>query len=194
MCAVDLCGPLTMNSCRKQTIDLAAIAGWSVFKQDKVLPLSQVLTNSECGNKPHMVRNKIRLSYICILQVGNIQVLFACFALLVLLLGFGTEYLNGILRIYVTRATPYGRCSHQVAYALSAFFSQQEAFTNTHCMAFITVLTSTVTNGMAVVAPIKANCRAVLYLLIVVGCTSAEGSEKSQYLENVLGGGNDIHR
>jgi hypothetical protein len=56
------------------------------------------------------------------------------------------------------------------------------------------VLTSTVSNGMAVVAPIKASCKAVLYLLIMVGCTSAEGSEKSQYLENVLGGGSDIHR
>lgn len=61
-------------------------------------------------------------------------------------------------------------------------------------MAFIAVLTSTASNGMAVVAPIKASCKAVLYLLIVVGCTSAEGSEKSQYLENVLGGGSDIHR
>lgn len=39
----------------------------------------------------------------------------------------------------------------------------------TYCMAIIAVLTSTVTKGIAVVAPISANCRAVLYLLIVVG-------------------------
>ena len=31
-------------------------------------------------------------------------------------------------------------------------------------------------------------------LLIVVGCTSAEGNEKSQYLENVFGGGSEIYR
>lgn len=65
---------------------------------------------------------------------------------------------------------------------------------NTYCIAFIAELTSTVSKGIAVVAPIRASCKAVLYLLIVVGCTSAEGSEKSQYLPNVLGGGNDIHR
>ncbi|EHL03869.1 hypothetical protein M7I_0060 [Glarea lozoyensis 74030] len=35
---------------------------------------------------------------------------------------------------------------------------------------------------------------AVLYLLIVVGCTSAEGRLKSQYLEKVFGGGKDIQR
>jgi hypothetical protein len=34
----------------------------------------------------------------------------------------------------------------------------------------------------------------VLYLLIVVGCTSAEGRLKSQYREKVLGGGRDIQR
>lgn len=50
------------------------------------------------------------------------------------------------------------------------------------------------TNGIAVVAPIKPNCRAVLYLLIVVGRTSAEGREKSQYREKVFGGGRDIQR
>lgn len=45
-----------------------------------------------------------------------------------------------------------------------------------------------------VVRPISASWRKVLYLLMVVGCTSAEGSEKSQYLEKVLGGGNEIQR
>jgi hypothetical protein len=34
--------------------------------------------------------------------------------------------------------------------------------------------------GCMVVNPIKASCSAVLYLLIVVGLTSAEGKEKSQ--------------
>lgn len=33
-----------------------------------------------------------------------------------------------------------------------------------------------------------------LTLLMVVGCTSALGSEKSQYLAIVFGGGRDIHR
>ncbi len=42
--------------------------------------------------------------------------------------------------------------------------------------------------------PIRPSCRAVLTLLIVVGRTSAEGSEKSQYREKVLGGGRDIQR
>ena len=34
--------------------------------------------------------------------------------------------------------------------------------------------------GAAVVSPIRASCKNVLYLLMVVGCTSAEGREKSQ--------------
>lgn len=34
--------------------------------------------------------------------------------------------------------------------------------------------------GAAVVIPTRASCRKVLYLLIVVGRTSADGSEKSQ--------------
>jgi hypothetical protein len=34
--------------------------------------------------------------------------------------------------------------------------------------------------GARVVSPISPSCSAVLALLMVVGCTSAEGSEKSQ--------------
>lgn len=49
------------------------------------------------------------------------------------------------------------------------------------------------TTGASVVRPINPSCSAVLYLLIVVGRTSAEGSEKSQYREKVFGGGRDIH-
>ncbi len=49
------------------------------------------------------------------------------------------------------------------------------------------------TTGAKVVNPIKPSCSAVLYLLMVVGRTSAEGREKSQYREKVLGGGSDIH-
>ena len=48
--------------------------------------------------------------------------------------------------------------------------------------------------GAAVVSPTSPSCRAVLYLLISVGRTSAEGSEKSQYRANVLGGGREIQR
>jgi hypothetical protein len=61
-------------------------------------------------------------------------------------------------------------------------------------MAVIAVVTSAVINGIAVVAPINASCSAVLYLLMVVGCTSADGKEKSQYRVNVLGGGREIQR
>jgi hypothetical protein len=64
----------------------------------------------------------------------------------------------------------------------------------TYCIVVMAALTSTVIKGIAVVAPINANCKAVLYLLIVVGWTSAEGSEKSQYRAKVFGGGRDIHR
>ena len=53
---------------------------------------------------------------------------------------------------------------------------------------------SAVIMGAAVVTPTRASCKNVLYLLIVVGRTSAEGSEKSQYRANVLGGGNEIQR
>lgn len=52
---------------------------------------------------------------------------------------------------------------------------------------------SVVSRGAAVVMPTSASCRKVLYLLMVVGRTSADGSEKSQYLLNVFGGGSDIH-
>lgn len=48
--------------------------------------------------------------------------------------------------------------------------------------------------GAAVVNPIRPTCKTVLYLLIVVGCTSADGSEKSQYRVNVFGGGREIQR
>lgn len=40
----------------------------------------------------------------------------------------------------------------------------------------------------------SASWRNVLYLLMVVGRTSAEGKEKSQYLVSVLGGGKEIQR
>lgn len=39
---------------------------------------------------------------------------------------------------------------------------------------------SQVISGAAVVSPIRPTCKNVLYLLIVVGWTSADGSEKSQ--------------
>lgn len=53
---------------------------------------------------------------------------------------------------------------------------------------------SVLKRGAAVVTPTSASCKKVLYLLIVVGRTSADGSEKSQYRANVFGGGRDIHR
>lgn len=42
--------------------------------------------------------------------------------------------------------------------------------------------------------PTSSSCRAVLTLEIVVGLTSAEGREKSQYRAMVLGGGSEIQR
>lgn len=48
--------------------------------------------------------------------------------------------------------------------------------------------------GATVVKPTRPSCRAVLYLLIRVGRTSAEGREKSQYRLKVLGGGSEIQR
>ena len=46
--------------------------------------------------------------------------------------------------------------------------------------------TSKGTRGPTVVAPTNINCKAVLYFDIVVGFTSAEGIEKSQYRVNVF--------
>ena len=46
--------------------------------------------------------------------------------------------------------------------------------------------------GMAVVHPINPSCKAVFSLLMPVGWTSALGSEKSQYLEKVFGGGREM--
>lgn len=54
--------------------------------------------------------------------------------------------------------------------------------------------TSAVSSGATTVDPMRANCKNVLYLLMVVGRTSADGREKSQYRMKVLGGGRDIHR
>jgi len=62
----------------------------------------------------------------------------------------------------------------------------------TYCIPVINPATSIVTRGIAVVAPISANCSAVLYLLIVVGRTSADGKLKSQYRAKVLGGGREM--
>ncbi len=134
-------------------------------------------------------------SYSCLilLHVDNVHSLFPVLVLLFLFSRCFTQYLYSVFRIYITRTTPYSRYSHQISYQESAVCVKKIS-RNTYCMAVITMLTSTVSKGIAVVAPIKASCKAVLYLLIVVGCTSAEGSEKSQYLEKVLGGGSDIHR
>lgn len=50
-----------------------------------------------------------------------------------------------------------------------------------HCIMPSVVLRSTAgTTGATVVSPIRPSCSAVLYLLMSVGRTSAEGSEKSQ--------------
>lgn len=65
----------------------------------------------------------------------------------------------------------------------------------THCKPISAGPTSIpVTSGATTVDPIRASWRKVLYLLIVVGRTSAEGRLKSQYLVKVFGGGSDIHR
>lgn len=50
----------------------------------------------------------------------------------------------------------------------------------THCRAVRGVDTSHGTSGATVVAPTRTSCRKVLYLEIVVGCTDADGIEKSQ--------------
>lgn len=64
----------------------------------------------------------------------------------------------------------------------------------TYCITVKGVPATTGTRGAIVVRPISASWRKVLYLLIVVGCTSADGSEKSQYRMKVFGGGKEIHR
>lgn len=45
--------------------------------------------------------------------------------------------------------------------------------------------------GMASVTPMRMSCRKVLYFETMVGWTSAEGSEKSQYRAKVLGAGSE---
>lgn len=50
----------------------------------------------------------------------------------------------------------------------------------TYCMTVNDVVKSTLTTGAMVVRPIRPSCKAVLYLLMVVGLTSADGREKSQ--------------
>ena len=47
--------------------------------------------------------------------------------------------------------------------------------------------------GNAMADPTSKSCSAVLALEMVVGLTSADGSEKSQYRAIVFGGGREIH-
>jgi hypothetical protein len=104
------------------------------------------------------------------------------------------QYLNCIFRINIACTAPYCCYSHQVSKLTLSAAQNYHRPRKTYCIAVIAELTSTLTKGDAVVAPIKANCNAVLYLLMVVGRTSAEGREKSQYRKNVLGGGSEIQR
>lgn len=125
------------------------------------------------------------VTYFSLLLINRTTFLF--------LLLFLTQYLHRIFCVYVTRTTPNSRSSNQVPRTISAITSSS-FLRQTYCMAVIATLTSTVKRGVAVAAPIKASCRAVLYLLMVVGWTSADGSEKSQYRIKVLGGGREIQR
>lgn len=50
----------------------------------------------------------------------------------------------------------------------------------THCNAVMAMVTSAPTKGVTMVAPMRPSWKKVLYLLMVVGRTSAEGREKSQ--------------
>lgn len=50
----------------------------------------------------------------------------------------------------------------------------------TYCKAARPTLASKATRGFIIVTPIRPSCRNVLYLLMVVGRTSADGREKSQ--------------
>lgn len=72
--------------------------------------------------------------------------------------------------------------------------SSYERTRETHCITAKGVPSITGTKGAIVVKPMSASWRNVLYLLMVVGRTSAEGKEKSQYLVSVLGGGKEIQR
>lgn len=71
--------------------------------------------------------------------------------------------------------------------------SNSQTRIQTYCIIVKGWLISKGSTGAIVVTPISAICKNVLYLLMVVGCTSAEGSEKSQYRVKVFGGGSDIH-
>jgi hypothetical protein len=50
------------------------------------------------------------------------------------------------------------------------------------------------TSGNAVIAPMSPTCRKVLNFDSPVGCTSADGSEKSQYRAKVFGDGREAKR
>lgn len=51
---------------------------------------------------------------VFILQSGDVHSLILMLDGLALLFAFVTEYLYSVLRVYVTRTTPYSRCGHQV--------------------------------------------------------------------------------
>jgi len=98
------------------------------------------------------------------------------------------EYLDCVLAVHVARTAP--NCGHgnkisvwinldqQYSWDLAQGYSKDWA--ETYCIADSGSDKSTVASGAAVVRPTKASWRKVLYLLIWVGRTSAEGSEKSQ--------------
>jgi len=63
-----------------------------------------------------------------------------------------------------------------------------------HWRIIMGVCVSTGMMGLIVVNPTRISWRNVLYLLIWVGVTCADGNEKSQNRPNVLGSGKDWYR
>lgn len=91
------------------------------------------------------------------------------------------EEFYSIFREDVASPAPYCSSSNHIPIQLDhALSPPPHPGDPTYCSILSGDAMSTGSTGAAAVSPTRASCSAVLYLLMVVGLTSAEGSEKSQ--------------
>lgn len=97
----------------------------------------------------------------------------------------------------VVAATIHLQAEHARAHtctSVSALRAQSRPVVDTYCRATRGVPRSNGKRGATVVTPTRTSCRKVLYLEIWVGCTDAEGIEKSQYREKVFCGRSEVRK
>jgi hypothetical protein len=106
------------------------------------------------------------------------------------------QYLDSIFRVHITQSAPDSRSRHRIP---SLAYYKRRPLKYRQICRYIrreNRLNSTRSNQNQLQQRIelRQQYKDKNTLLIVVGCTSAEGNEKSQNLRNVFGGGSEIYR